>query len=159
MSDNTEFDYEKLLDRTMDEIGDGPKDLPNGTWLLVGIASIYKTSEETGAQPRVMFVFIPEAPGDDVDPDELAAVGDDWKERQFHSVRIETGSDAAQVRNVLKAAGVDLGNTTIKAALQANKQLIKGKRVWATVSHSKVVKAGVEKTYSNWTDFQAVSAA
>lgn len=152
-----DFDYEKLLDRTMDEIGDGPKEIPNGTWLLVGIASIYKTAEETGQSPRVMFVFIPEAPSDDVDEDALAEVGDDWKERQFHSVRIETGSDAAQVRNVLKAMNVDLGNTTIKAALQANKQLVKGKRVWATVSHSKSVKNGVEKSFANWTDFQPVN--
>ena len=152
-----DFDYEKLLDRTMDEIGDGPKDIPEGTWRLAGVANIYKTAEETGGAPRVMFVLIPEAPGDDVDPAELEAVGEDWKERQFHSVNIETGSDAAQVRNILKAMGVDLGTKTIKAALVENKALIRGKRVWATAKHRSYVskKDNQQHTAVNWSDWQA----
>lgn len=153
-----DFDYEKLLDRTMDEIGDGPKVIPEGTWLLAGVANIYKSSEETGGAPKVMFVFIPEKPADDVDEGVLASVGDDWKERQFFSVNVETGSDAAQVRNVLKALGVDLGTKTIRAALQENKALIRGKRVWATAGHRTYVskKTNTEQTAVNWSDFKVV---
>jgi len=151
-----DFDYEKLLDRTMDDIGDGPKAIPGGTWLLAGVGNTYKTSEETGAAPKVMFIFIPVQPGDDVDEAELASCGDDWKERVFWSKNIETGSDAAQVRNALKALGVDLGTKTIKSALQENKQLIRGKRVWAEISHSTSVKNGEERTFTNVGQFQAV---
>lgn len=158
MSD-VDFDYEKLLDRTMDEIGDGPKTIPEGTWLLTGVANIYKTSEENGGNaPKVMFILIPEKPADDVSGDELAAVGEDWKERQFVSINVETGSDAAQVRNILKSLGVDLGNTTIKAALQANKSLIRGKKAWATNVHKPYTHKATNtvRTAVNWSDFKPV---
>ena len=149
-------DFEALLDSSFEAVPE-PKPIPVGTWKLKGVAA--KTKEGTTAEDanKVMFVYKPVEPQEDVDEDEVAA--EDWKgESCFQTFDIAKASDMKQVERHLAKHGISTEGTTIKKALAEFTK--KKPEVYAEVSHRGYTdkNTGEPKTATNLRNFVAVGA-
>lgn len=120
-------DYADILGKAYGQI-QKIKSLPVGTWRLkCRNASFQKGDGEKN--PAFMFVYVPQAPMDDVDASQLAELGatyDVAENRIFHKVWYETGRDLNAFFEHVKKHGVEVTDTmTIEDALKA----VKGKEV------------------------------
>lgn len=100
--------YDDILDRTWDEMPEA-KILPDGDWLLKGRnAAFVGPKGDTNA--KVLFFYIPEQAMEDVDPEALAALGDDYElsdNQIVFTIWIESNRDWQSVRRHLEKHGVD----------------------------------------------------
>ncbi len=134
MTDN----YADILKRGMDEIPD-PKTLPTGTWLLklLGAPKFIPPREE-GKSGQVLFVLQPVEPGDDVDADEIEALGSNYDvagNRIFYKPWVETSADWAAIRRLLVKFGADP-----KASYEDAFKEVKGQTIFADLGY---------RTYTN----------
>lgn len=102
--------YSDILNRSWDDIPQ-PKLLPEGTWLLkLRNVSYFPANEESNQPERVAFFFEAKEPMDDVDAQELSALGDGYNyaindiTKQFSIFRPAAWND---VRKLLALLGVD----------------------------------------------------
>lgn len=108
MSKYDEMSFEQLLERGSAEV---PKvrSLPSGTWLLkLRSKPTPKGKNKPDGKDSVMFVLQAMEATDNVDEQELQALGPDYDikaNRIFHRVWLGDGSDWDQLRNVLIAFG------------------------------------------------------
>lgn len=104
MSEN----YEDILSRSWDEMPE-VVNLPEGSWRLRLRNASFK--EGKGDQnDRVMFIYTPVEPGDDVDEDALAALPDDYdysSNRLFFSIWVEGPADWDAVRKHVQKHSFD----------------------------------------------------
>lgn len=107
----TNESYDALLNRSWGEIPE-PKTLPVGSWLLKGRNVAYLPAKGEG-NPRVLFFYTPKEPMDDVRPEELAELGDDYDYANNQIVKtiwVESNRDWATVKAHLALHGVDVSN-------------------------------------------------
>lgn len=120
MSDN----YEDILNRSVDELPE-PKNLPAGSWVLKAQgAARFVPAKDEGQKSQVMFFYEPIEPMDDVDDDDLAALGDDYdyaNNTLVYKIWIERDTDWSRVVNHIKLHGVDTDGLTVKEAMAAVK--------------------------------------
>ena len=69
--------YDDILDRSFDDLQDD-KTLPGGLWVLRLRNAHFMPPREEGQSGQVLCFYKPVEPTDDVDMDELAALGDDY---------------------------------------------------------------------------------
>lgn len=101
-------DYANIADLSWDEI-QVPKPAPVGTYLLKGSNAVFQPAKEEGQNPIVMFVHTIKEAMDDVNSDELAALGPDYdltENKVFSRYFIEDGSSWEKVKDILKKHGV-----------------------------------------------------
>ena len=147
--------YQDILKRGMDEVPD-LKPLPTGTWLLKVLgAPKFQPPKEEGRSGQVMFVFQPVEPGDDVDADEIEALGANYDtagNRIFHKPWVETSADWAAIRRLLVKLGADASDN-FEDAFKA----VKGATVYADVGYRTYTNNAGEVVEENTaSNFQAV---
>lgn len=84
--------------------------LPDGSWLLRGQSASFQPAKDADKQSRVMFVYTPKEPMDDVDAAALTALGADYEfdaNRIFFNIFVGSRADWDKVRNHLKLHGID----------------------------------------------------
>lgn len=103
----SETDYADILEMSWEDIPE-PKLVPDGSWLFTLKNASYQPPKGD-ASPRVMFVYSPKEPMDDVDAGELEKLGDyDYTEnRAFHVLWLETKRDWDNVRKHLTLHGLE----------------------------------------------------
>lgn len=149
--------YSEILNRSWDDIPQ-PKLLPEGTWLLrVRNVSYFPANEEKQQPERVAFFFEAKEPMDDVDAQELTALGEDYSfaindiVKQFSIFRPKDWMD---VRKLLDLLGVDTkGKDQAATFKDAKGQEVLGFLTQATF----VTRAGETKTENQPTIFEKVS--
>lgn len=116
--------YEDIADRSWDEIPE-EKTLPGGSWLLRGRSASYKPAKDDNSSPAILFIHTAKEPMDDVDDEELQALGADYdigQNRIFTRFYLETGRDYKRVRDFLEVHGVEIDpKKSIKETLPAFK--------------------------------------
>ncbi len=147
--------YQDILQRGMDEVPD-PKTLPTGTWLLKLLgAPKFTPPKEAGKSGRINFAFQPKEPGDDVDADELEALGSNYDvegNRIFHSIFVETSADWAAVRRLLVKLGAD-AKDNFEDAFKA----VKGASIYGDLGYRTYTNNAGEVVEENTvSNFQAV---
>lgn len=116
-------DYSDILKRTKADIPQ-QKNLPRGTWLLHCTNGSYQPAKGPDSKPMVTFVYEAKQAMDDVNPDEITALGEDYdiSEKQvFHKFWIERASDFNRVIAHLEKHGVDCDNQPLEDAIKAAK--------------------------------------
>lgn len=124
-------DYGDILDKVWGDIPE-PSTLPNGSWLLKGRNASYVAPKDDTQNGKVLFFYTPQEPTDDVDAEELAALGEDYDitENQItYTIWIEFGKDWDKVRQHLAKHGVEDSTVSIRDSLKA----FKGTQVVAQV--------------------------
>lgn len=130
MAEDT-MDFEELLNKSFDEIPEEVPLVPAGTWTLQGIGNSYKEASD-GMPAQASLGFTLAAPTDDVDPDKLAAFGDNWKGMRFWKrYRFESVAEIVALKNDLKKLGIE-GSASLKDML-TNSKLIRGRQVLGSV--------------------------
>ncbi len=136
----TETTYDDILDKSFDELQDD-KVLPLGDWLLRLRNAAFIPPREEGMSGRVLFFYRPVEPMDDVDVDEIEAMGEDYdfSENQIvFQVWIEGNRSWRDVlRHLKKHAGVDFTVGSIREVL---KKGVQGSEITAELG---------ERTYEN----------
>lgn len=149
MSDN----YEDILNRSIAETPE-PKLLPAGGQWLLRVRSIKFNPAKGNSNAFFNFVFNPVQPGDDVDPDDLAELGDyDFTGNTiFHRVYVETNADWAKVAGIFRALGLGDQPSYTEAMKKEN---VQGAEVWADVGVRAYTRndgtSGEDNTLSNFT--------
>ena len=132
--------YDDILDRSFDDLQDD-KTLPGGLWVLRLRNAHFMTPREEGQSAQVLFFYHPIEPTDDVDQDELDALGDDYDvtENQIVFKVWIDGNRAWKdlMRHLKKHSGVDWDAGSIREVLKTG---VKG---------SEVVSRLGERTYEN----------
>ena len=111
--------YEDLMERSWDEIPEAMV-VPVGTYRLRGIRAKFMPAKGD-KNDCFLFVYAPKEAWNDVDADELAALGDYdiTQNRCYARLWVETAKDWDNVRNHLKKHGVDPAGRSIKESLTA----------------------------------------
>lgn len=124
--------YEDILNNPINATPKAQVLPAGGQWLFRAQSGKY-TPQSATQGAYFMFVLTPVGPGDDVDPDDLAELGDyDYTmNKVFHRIYTETAADWQSVRNFLKAFGVDESMSYNEAITRKN---LGGKEAFATVS-------------------------
>lgn len=115
-------DYSDILKRTKEDIPQ-QKNLPVGTWRLRCTNAVYNPPKGD-SKPTVLFVYEARQAMDDVAPEEISALGEDYDigEKQiFHRIWIERASDFNRVVSHLEKHGVDCGSQPLEDAITAAK--------------------------------------
>lgn len=142
-----------LMDTDYENLPEVMETIPTGTWRLRAKNGFYK--EANGDQKAKAGIFIiPVEPYSDVDPEALAAAGDDYdftNNQIVFSRNIENLRDLQEFLKVVKAFGVDLvGHSPRNAITKA----IRGKEAVASVgtrSYTSQTRGQVtENTVSNF---------
>ena len=115
-------DYADILNQSWDNI---PKVqvLPTGSWLLKLRNATYQPAASEDKSPRVMFVYAPKEPMDDVESSDLEALGKNYDysaNRIFANFFVSDGADWDKVRNHLAKHGVEVSGN-IKESFEAAK--------------------------------------
>lgn len=117
-------DYEDLLERTRAETPELAL-LPVGSWRLKSRGAKFQKAKDSDKNDSVMFIYAAMEPLDDVDIEELAALGDYdiTQNKLFFRVWIESETDWANFwSHVDKHGELGLGpEATRKAAMEAVK--------------------------------------
>ena len=115
-------DYESILDASWDEI---PTDklLPVGSYRLRGQNLSIMKARSADQNDVFLFVYTVREALDDVDQDELEALGDyDLESKKiFQKFWVDTGADFDAVRKHLKKHGIDTTGRSIKETAEAFK--------------------------------------
>lgn len=147
-------DYNEILDRSWDELP--PVQLaPDGSYLLRGRNAAYIPGKDTS--DKVLFSYNVKAPLEDVDPDELAELGDYdiTQNRVTYTMWVEDGADWDAVRKHMALHGMDLSDyKSIRESIKA----FRGFEIIAYLTaNSYVVKStGETKTENKPSKFAAV---
>lgn len=149
--------YSEILARSWDAIPQ-PKLLPQGTWLLrVRNVSYFPANEEKNMPERVAFFFEAKEPMDDVDAQEIAALGEGYDYAindvvaQFSIFRPK---DWADVRKLLELLGVTTqGQEQAATFSEAKGQEVLGYLIQSTYTK----KDGISVTDNKPTTFDKVS--
>ncbi len=132
--------YDDILDRSFDDLQDD-KLLPGGLWVLRLRNAHYMAPREEGQSAQILFFYKPVEPTDDVDTDELEALGEDYDytENQIvFKVWIEGGRSWKDLqRHIKKHAGVDWDLPSIREVIKTG---VKGSEVVARLG---------ERTFEN----------
>lgn len=151
MSEN----YEDILNQSWDNIQEAAV-LPVGSYLLRARNASFQPSKDADKSSTVLFVYSPKEPMDDVDSNELAALGADYdisENRIFARFYVETAADWNSVREHLKKHGIDPAGKSIADSLKA----VKGTEVIAYLGQRQFQNAaGEQKVDNNPTQFAAV---
>ena len=119
----SEGNYESLLKQTWGEIPD-KKTLPVGSWRLRGRNASFKEAVDD-LSASFMFVYAPVEALDDVSPEGLAELGDDYEvsnNRIFAKFWVETSVDFDAVRKHLAKHGNNVADDlSIEETLKAFK--------------------------------------
>lgn len=102
--------YADILNRSWDDIPTA-KVLPEGSWLLKARNVSYFPAKEEGKSARVAFFYTPREAMDDVDKQELEALGADYDLSNNDIVKqffINRDKDWAAVRKHIELHGVDV---------------------------------------------------
>jgi hypothetical protein len=142
MATDHDTDFEDLLDKSFDEVEEPPL-VPTGPWIIQGIGNSYKDgSEGEPAKGNLGFTLV--KPTDEVDPDKLAEVGEEWKGQRFWKrYTFEGPQDRWAVVQDLRALGVE-GSATVKEMLK-NGKLIKGRQAIGIVQIDNFTRRSGEK--------------
>lgn len=109
-------DYDDILNKSFDDLQDD-KVLPTGDWILRLRNGAFVPPREQGKSGKVLFFYRVVEPGDDIDPSDLDALGDnyDYTENEVvFTVWVEGSKDWKDVRNHLrKHKGVDFDGTIL----------------------------------------------
>lgn len=105
--------FEALLDTATENLPE-PKPIPVGTWKLKGVIAKTKEADTADEANKIMFVYKPVEPQEDVDSDEAAA--GEWKgESAFQTFNIVKDGDMKQVVAHLAKHGINAA--TVKEGL------------------------------------------
>lgn len=149
--------YSDILNRSWDDIPQ-PKLLPEGSWLLkVRNVSYFPANEDKNQPERVAFFFAAKEPMDDVDQQELTALGDGYDYaindvvKQFTIFRPK---DWNAVRDLLGLLGVDpKGASQADTFKEAKNQEVIG---YLTIRNY-TTKAGESKSDNDVSSFMSAS--
>ena len=123
--------YDDILDRSFDELQDD-KLLPSGLWVLRLRNAHFMPPRQEGKSAQVLFFYYPVEPTDDVDQDELDALGEDYdfSENQIVFTAWIEGNRSWKdmMRHLKKHAGVDWDAGSIREII---KKGVKGSEVVA----------------------------
>jgi hypothetical protein len=141
-TDTHETDFEDLLDKSFDDIAEPPL-VPTGGWIIQGIGNNYKPASE-GEAAKVNLGFTLVRPTDDVDPEKLAEVGDEWKGMRFWKrYTMEGPQDRWAITRDLRTLGVE-GSASLKEMLR-NGKLIKGRQAVGVVGVNSYTRANGDR--------------
>ncbi len=151
--------YDDILDRSFDELQDD-KILPLGFWILRLRNAHFMAPREEGQSAQILFFYHPVEPTDDVDADELAALGEDYDytENQIvFKVWIEGNRSWKDLMNHLKKhSGVDWDAGSIREVIKTG---VKGSEVTARLGERTFESNYGELIVENVaSDFRAVKA-
>lgn len=132
-----------------------PKVLPVGTWLLQGRnASFIPKKEDSTLSARVLFFYRAKEPMDDVNQDELAALGDNYDFDNNDIVKqfwVDRPKDWDAVRRHLELHGVE-----ISGSIQDTLKRFKNTEVLAYLNTKTFTSNGESKVDNDPTSFAAV---
>ncbi len=117
--------YESILSKAWNEVPEVADALPTGSWRLKARSAKFMEPREEGNSARVIFVYVPQEPMDDVDEEALDALGKDGEEYDFTENRIfaqfwvETVADWGKVRSHLEKLGAYDEDASIEDSLKA----------------------------------------
>lgn len=103
-------DYEAILNASFNEIPE-VKTLPDGSWKLKARSAKFMPPKEEGNNPLVLFVYSAVEPMDDVNQEDLTALGDDYDysgNSIFTRFYVESKADWDKVRKHIEKHGVDV---------------------------------------------------
>lgn len=147
-------DYADIAELSWDEIQE-PKTLPVGTYLLRLRNAVYQAAKEADKSPVVMFVHVPKEAMDDVNSDELSALGAEYdigENKIFTRIYIEDGSSWDQVRKLLAKHGVEA-----KGKIEESLKAAKGAEVLGYLNQRAFArKDGTQGVANNVTEFAPV---
>lgn len=147
-------DYADIADLSWDNIQE-PKVLPIGTYLLKLSNAVFQPSKDVDKSPTVMFVHKAKEAMDDVNTDELEALGADYdisENKIFTRIFIEDGSSWDQVRKLLAKHGVEVSGNVVESLKKA-----KGSEVLGYLNQQTFTrKDGSVGTGNNVTEFAKV---
>ena len=150
-------DYENILSKGWDNIPQ-PKQLPEGSYLLVSRGASIQAPTKEGGNPNILFVHSVKEAMDDVDDGDLKKLGDGYDfslNRIFTRVWLETAADYSGARAMLKKHGVDTSGDDYKEAFKD----LRGKEIVAFLTpHSFVNNAGDEVQDNRASNFVPANA-
>lgn len=122
---------DNLMDTAYENLPDVLETIPGGTWRLRNRNAAFKEATEK-ENSKFLFFYIPVAPSEDVDPEALAAAGDDYDYTNNQIVvthYVETLRDLKKVMAFIALHGIDLEGLTAKQAAKK----VKGKEIMANI--------------------------
>jgi len=143
MSDN----YEDILNQSWDQIPEA-QTLPVGSYLLRGRNASYQPAKDADKSPVVLFVYQPKEPMDDVNEEELAALGENYDiadNKIFVRFYVDDNAQWDVVRNHLIKHGIDPKGKSIADSLKA----FKGTEVIAYLDQRQYTNAAGEQVTQN----------
>ena len=123
--------YSEVMERTRNEVPE-PKDVPVGTYRFMAISGKTFAPKDEDSNGGIMVVMQPIDAFEDVDAEELGALGDYTKERIFHRVFIDGGRAEWNAWAFLDLFGLQTDGRTFKDVLDD----VKGMEIIGHVTHT-----------------------
>lgn len=102
--------YTDIMKTQWNEIPE-PKTLPVGSWLLGGRNASFVASKEEGQDSKFLFFYTPREPMDDVDEEQLAALGPEYDITEndvVYTIWVNRKRDFDKVRKHLAKHGIEV---------------------------------------------------
>lgn len=132
-------DYADILNQSWDDIPE-PKLLPVGSWKLRNRGATYQPAKKEGNSDQVVFVYTPIEPMEDVNVEDLQALGADYdvqSNRIFARFFVSDGNDWDRVRKHIAKHGVE-----VKGKLADTLKSVKGRDVIAYLEQRSFTREG-----------------
>lgn len=115
MAKSSTPNFESILDMPAADV-ERPKPLPAGTYDVI-VKGLFETGESAQKKtPFVRFTYAITAAGEDVDEDELAEIGG-IADKTIKDTYYTTPEALFRLTDTLEAMGIDLGDKTVRQAL------------------------------------------